>query len=165
MFRKLKPDIRYGDIYDTDADALKKSGIKLLLFDIDNTLEPYSAPLPGERLSDWLRSLIGAGFTAGIVSNAKRERIASFVEGFPDDIRERILYTYGAAKPSRKGFLRLCAEAGADPSETAMFGDQLFTDILGGNRAGLTTVLVKPIDPGIEPPFVRFKRLIERPFL
>ena len=46
-----------------------------------------------------------------------------------------------------------------------MIGDQLFTDIWGGNRAGLTTVLVTPIDPSIEPPFVRFKRIFEKPFI
>ncbi|MBQ2306090.1 MAG: HAD hydrolase-like protein [Clostridia bacterium] len=105
------------------------------------------------------------GFVIGILSNARQERIAKFVGGFPPELRDRILYVYKAAKPLKKGFRKLLADAGLRAEEGAMIGDQLFTDIWGGNRAGLTTVLVTPIDPSIEPPFVRFKRIFEKPFI
>ncbi len=165
MFRKMRPDLKYDDIYAIDLDALRDSGVTGLFFDIDNTLEPYSTPEPGEKLSGWISALLKGGFRVGVLSNARRERIEKFISGFPLSIRDEVLYVCDAGKPLKKGFKKLCAAAGLTPGQSAMVGDQLFTDILGGNRSGLTTVLVKPIDPTIEPPFVRFKRLFERPFL
>ena len=165
MFRKLKPDIKCGSIYELDTESLRRRGVRGLFFDIDNTMEPYSTPLPSEKLAKWLEGLTAAGFVIGILSNAKQARIAKFVDGFPPELRDRILYVYNAAKPLKKGCKKLLAAAGIDASEGAMIGDQLFTDIWGGNRAGLTTILVPPIDPSIEPPFVRFKRIFEKPFL
>ncbi len=165
MFKKLRPDIKCETIYEIDQDSLQKSGIRGLFFDIDNTMEPYSTPLPGERLSGWLSELCAKGFAVGILSNAKQKRIESFVAGFPAELKDKIYYVFGAGKPLKKGFFKLCADAGLKPGQAAMVGDQLFTDIFGGNRSGLTTILVKPIDPSIEPPFVRFKRFFERPFL
>ena len=165
MFRKLKPDIKCADIYELDTESLRRGGVRGLFFDIDNTLEPYSTPLPSERLAARLSELVACGFTVGILSNAKRARIAKFVEGFPEELRAHVLYVYSAAKPCKKGFRKLLAAAGLRAEEGAMIGDQLYTDIWGGNRAGLTTVLVPPIDPSIEPPFVRFKRIFEKPFL
>ena len=165
MFRKLKPDIKCTSIYELDTESLRRGGVRGLFFDIDNTMEPYSTPLPSEKLAEWLTELTDAGFVVGILSNAKQARIAKFVDGFPPELRDRILYVYKAAKPLKKGFRKLLASAGLDAREGAMIGDQLYTDIWGGNRAGLTTILVPPIDPSIEPPFVRFKRIFEKPFL
>ena len=165
MFRNLKPDINCADIYTLDTESLRRGGVRGLFFDIDNTMEPYSTPKPGARLSEWLEGLTAEGFVIGILSNARQERIAKFVGGFPPELRDRILYVYKAAKPLKKGFRKLLADAGLRAEEGAMIGDQLFTDIWGGNRAGLTTVLVTPIDPSIEPPFVRFKRIFEKPFI
>ena len=99
MFGKLKPQLRYDDIYQIDPELLRARGIRGLFFDIDNTLEPYAAPVPGERLSAWLASLLDAGFSVGILSNAKKNRIAGFVAGFPEAWSGRVLYLYGAAKP------------------------------------------------------------------
>jgi len=163
--KKLRPDLKYGNIYEIDLASLREKGICGLFFDIDNTLEPYSAPLPSEKLAEWFGKLTGEGFTVGIISNAKKARIQKFVSGFPEGLREKIIYVFGAAKPSKKGFRKLCSDGGLDAGQAAMIGDQLFTDIWGGNRSGLTTVLVTPIDLSIEPGFVRFKRLLERPFL
>ena len=165
MFRKLKPDIKCASIYELDTESLRRGGVRGLFFDIDNTMEPYSTPLPSEKLTEWLRGLTAEGFAVGILSNARQARIAKFVDGFPPELRDRILYVYKAAKPLKKGFRKLLAYAGLDANEGAMIGDQLYTDIWGGNRAGLTTILVPPIDPSIEPPFVRFKRIFEKPFL
>ena len=165
MFRKLQPTVKYDTIYDIDTAAMSEKGIRAFFFDIDNTLEPYSTPEPGEKLSGWIADLIASGFKAGILSNAKRARIEKFVSGFPKEFRDEVLFVCDAGKPLKKGFRKLCAAAGLEPGQAAMVGDQLFTDILGGNRSGLTTVLVTPIDPSIEPPFVRFKRIFERPFL
>ena len=165
MFKRMKPRYKYDNIYAIDTGEMYASGIRGFFFDIDNTMEPYSTPRPGKRLTEWLVGLDSAGFKIGILSNARRERIEHFVSGFPDGLKEKLYYVCDAGKPLKKGFRKLCASAGLEPGQAAMVGDQLFTDILGGNRSGLITILVKPIDPTIEPPFVRFKRFFERPFL
>ena len=165
MFKKLRPDLNFDNIYQIDADLLTARGIRGIFFDIDNTMEPYSTPVPGARLTEWLSYICRKGFAIGILSNARQERIEKFISGFPEELRKRIFYVFGAGKPLKKGFLKLCGIAGLAPDQAAMTGDQLFTDILGGNRSGLLTILVQPIDPSIEPPFVRFKRIFERPFL
>ena len=71
---------------------------------------------------------------------------------------------YRAFKPSKRGFLKAMSKLKLIPEETAVIGDQLFTDIRGGNRLGLTTVLVEPLDEH-EPITVRVKRIIERLFV
>ena len=162
MGRGRKPDIRYRNIYEIDPETLKERGIRGVIFDIDNTMEPYAAPLPGEKLTGWLNGLAERGFRIGILSNAKKERIEKFTSGFPETLKSEILYVYGAAKPSKKGYIALASRCGLEPEQLAMVGDQLFTDIWGGNRAGCLTVLVEPIDPAAEPPFVRFKRKLEK---
>ena len=162
MGKGRRPDISCKNIYEIDPAALKKQGIYGLVFDIDNTMEPYKAPEPGEKLTEWLNGLAADGFRLGILSNASRGRIERFVGGFPEPLRSDLFCVYGAAKPSKKGYRALSEMCGLGPEALAMVGDQLFTDIWGGNRAGWLTVLVEPIEPAAEPPFVRFKRKLEK---
>jgi len=164
MGRGRKPDLKYSDIYAIDLEDLRNRGIRGLVFDIDNTLEPYATPVPGEKLTGWLEGLAADSFVLAILSNAKKERIEKFIGGFPEPLRDKIYFVYGAAKPSRKGYRKLAGMCGLETGQLAMIGDQLFTDIWGGNRAGCLTVLVEPIEPAIEPPFVRFKRKLEKLF-
>ncbi len=161
----MKADIKANTIYDIDLDYLKARGIKAFLFDIDNTLEEYATSVPGEKLISFIKNLSDNGFIIGILSNAKAERAKLFVAGFPIEDYPKILYLGKAGKPLKKGYKMLSDMLGVDIKETVMVGDQLFTDILGGNRAGCMTILVNPINIKIEPAFVRFKRLFEKPFL
>jgi len=71
---------------------------------------------------------------------------------------------FEALKPRKKGFKYLSDKLNLKPSEIAMVGDQVFTDILGGNNFGALSIAVRPINLKIEPGFVRFKRFFERPF-
>lgn len=165
MFENLRPSIKCRSIYDLDLAELRSIGIKGLMFDIDNTLEPYAQAVPSDRLCTWLSGLCEQGFRIAIVSNAKQERVERFCAGFPKaSFPLEVISVAESGKPLDKGFREACNRMSLEPSQTAMIGDQLFTDIWGGNRFGAMTILVKPIAPDLEPPFVRFKRFFERFF-
>ncbi len=161
----MKADFKLDSIYDLDPVLLKEKGIKGILFDIDNTLEEYAAKEPGEKSIALIRCLGEQGFRIGILSNASHKRAERFLNGFPKTDYPEVLMVSKAGKPLRSGFHRLIDEMGIKPREAVMVGDQLYTDIWGGNRSGCYTVLVKPINKSIEPVFVRFKRFIEKPFI
>ena len=161
----MKANLKLDSIYDLDPVSLKKMGMKGILFDIDNTLEEYATKEPGERSIAFIRRLGEYGFRIGILSNASHKRAERFLNGFPKMYYPEILMVSKAGKPLKSGFLKLVHEMGIKPQEAVMVGDQLYTDIWGGNRAGCYTVLVNPINKSIEPAFVRFKRFIEKPFM
>lgn len=161
----MKADLKADSIYSIDFDALRRKGIRAILFDIDNTLEEYATKKPGQKSIAYLKQLGELGFQIGILSNASHKRAERFLSGFPQQDYPKIFMISKAGKPLKNSFRKLIREMGVRPDETAMVGDQLYTDIWGGNRSGCYTVLVKPINERIEPAFVRFKRRIERPFL
>jgi len=154
----FKADLVCDSIYDIDPSALKAAGIRLLLADLDNTLVPYGVALPTEEIRTWNERLNAAGVTLFVLSNnrhADRPRIFSEGLGVP--------YIGHAGKPKTGGFLKAMEQMGVTAEQTAIVGDQIFTDTLGGNRAGVTTILVKPIrlagNPGR---YVRYA--VELPF-
>jgi len=125
---------------------------------LDNTLVPYGVALPTEEIRTWNERLNAAGVTLFVLSNnrhADRPRIFSEGLGVP--------YIGHAGKPKTGGFLKAMEQMGVTAEQTAIVGDQIFTDTLGGNRAGVTTILVKPIrlagNPGR---YVRYA--VELPF-
>ena len=158
MFHDMKADLYVKSVHDIDSEQLKKRGIKGILFDIDNTLEPYHTATPGQAVQELLARLEAEGFKVGIISNAKMERALEFCEDCTP------FWIAKAGKPLARGYRQLAAMMELEPHELAAVGDQLYTDILGGNRFGCYTIFVTPL-PGREPPFVRFKRLLEKPFM
>ena len=127
-------------IYDISVEALARRGIKLLLADLDNTLVPYGVPLPDQRLENWRDELYAYGITLFVLSNNRHEdRPRIFSEGLD------VPFIGHAAKPYKRSFLRAMEEMHVTKEQTAIVGDQIFTDVLGGNRAGISTILVKPI--------------------
>ena len=140
MAFSLLADTVCKSIYDIDLSALKTAGIRLLLADLDNTLVPYGVPLPTEQVRAWKEKLNEYGITLFVLSNnrhANRPRIFSEGLGVP--------FIGHAGKPAKRGFIQAMEQMGATAEQTALVGDQIFTDVLGGNRAGVTTILVKPI--------------------
>lgn len=136
----FQADFLADDIYQITGAALKRRGIRLLLADLDNTLAPYGVPLPDERLRAWRDDLTAHGVTLFILSNNRHEsRPRIFSEGLD------VPYIGHAGKPKTPSFFRAMEQIGAARAETAIVGDQIFTDVLGGNRAGVATILVKPI--------------------
>lgn len=127
-------------IYDLDPAALARRGIRLLLADLDNTLVPYGVPEPDQPLRDWSAALAEAGVTLYVLSNNRHpQRPGRFSEALG------VPYTGHAGKPKAASFFVAMERMGCTSAETAIVGDQIFTDILGGNRAGVTTLLVEPI--------------------
>ena len=110
-----------------------------MILDVDNTLVPWGETEMAPATRSWLEGLRASGFRICLVSNNRRREVESLAEelGFP--------VILGAAKPMRRAFVRAMGLLGTGPSETAVIGDQIFTDILGGNLAGAYTVLVNPL--------------------
>ena len=152
------PDIFAETVFDIDTEALKNQGIKGFIFDIDNTLATYAMPVADEKTAEWLKNLEKSGFGIFIVSNNDKERVRIFAEnvGVP--------YFGKALKPLDFYLRAACRRMGIKPKETALVGDQLFTDIWGGNLLKMKTILVKPISE-VEDGFVKFKRQFERRIL
>lgn len=154
----LVADLVCGSIYDIDLSALKGAGVTLLLADLDNTLVPYGVAVATDEVRAWNETLKAEGITLFVLSNnrhANRPRIFSEDLGIP--------FIGHAGKPGPGAFFRAMEQMGVSPRQTAIVGDQIFTDVLGGNRAGVTTILVKPIrlagNPGR---YVRYA--VELPF-
>ena len=156
--RYFLPDSYAKNVFSVDLNALKRRGIQLILCDIDNTLVTYADSVATKEVILWLESLRESGFKLYIVSNNDKERVRVFSESVN-------LPHYGKAlKPLKKYLKKACLDMGITPKETVLVGDQLFTDIWGGNLMGMKTVLVKPISE-VEDGFVRFKRRFERRIL
>ena len=136
---KYVPDIYQKSIYTINYKKLKNNGIKCLLFDLDNTLVPYSTKKPTEKVIELFNDLKKQGFKLVLFSNSTRKRLRPFKEILEVDC------CASARKPSPKKFISVIEELGFNISEVAIIGDQLLTDVLGGNRVGITTILTNPI--------------------
>lgn len=137
----LIPDRVYQSILDIDPLALAGRGISLLLADLDNTLARYGQRTPDGALIAWKDALAAEGVALYLLSNSRKPgRAAQFAQvlGIPFQGR--------AGKPSPKGFQTAMERMGRTPAQTAMVGDQIFTDILGARRAGVLALMVEPIE-------------------
>lgn len=145
-------------IYWLSPPRLREAGVRLVLADLDNTLAPYEESLPSPALRAWKEELEENGIALYVISNSRKSRRC------PDFCQSLgIPCVRHAGKPSRKGFLQALAETGIPAENAIMVGDQIFTDILGANRAGVTSVLVRPMAWG-KNPFRRVRYAIETPF-
>ena len=155
LFRQLIPDKKIKDISQLDIQRLWQKGIRGILFDIDNTLESHRIPEPSPKISVFLQNVQEAGFKICLISNGKQERVQQFNRNL------KLPAIAKAGKPLKKSFRAAMRLMGTKPSETAFVGDQIFTDVFGGNRTGMTTILVEPIEP-IENAFFYVKRFFKR---
>ena len=154
---RLIPKYLFDSIYDIEPTRLKAKGIKLLLADLDNTLVTYGTRTPTAQVRAWKEALEKAGVTLFILSNTRKSGRA---KRFADALG--VPYEGHAGKPNSGGFQRAMDRMGVGPEQTAIVGDQIFTDILGGNNAGILTLMVKPVEFGN---FFRFLRYsVEPPF-
>lgn len=136
----LLPWRQAESIYDLTGESLVGEGIRFLMADLDNTLIPYSAAQPDGTLRRWVEDLREHGVTLFLLSNSRKAtRAPNFASALG------IPYLCHAGKPKRGGYQRAMAEHAVTAEESAMVGDQVFTDVLGANRAGVRSILVKPI--------------------
>lgn len=159
MKHPLLPDYSFDNIYQISPFFLKENGIRALLCDIDNTLLPYEEAVPSDGLLNWIHSMLEASVQVGFLSNNDAGRVGIFN-------RDLSLFAYpDAKKPSTRGIKAFIESSGIDRQSIAVVGDQLFTDILMANRAGVGMSLLVPPIRDKKTPFFRLKRLLEKPFL
>ncbi|AUW93501.1 YqeG family HAD IIIA-type phosphatase [Sulfobacillus sp. hq2] len=140
MIKILQPRLFLASIFDLDLASLKARGMRGLIMDLDNTLVGWNRPDMSQELIAWLQEVRNHGFKMCIVSNNLTERVEEFSR------KSGIMSIPKAAKPRRRSFWLAMKRMGTGRHETAVIGDQVFTDILGGNRLKLYTILVHPID-------------------
>ncbi len=152
------PHWDFHRIYEIPTEFFRLRGVKVALLDVDNTLTTHDNPIPHEEVLGWLERQRKGGLRLMILSNNTQERVAPFAEGLG------LEYIADARKPLGGPLRRALERMGVRPEETAVIGDQIFTDILCARLAGCTAVLVEPMEA--EPMiFFRFKRALERPIL
>lgn len=139
FFGWIKPNFYYESVFDINLEDLKKNNIKNILIDLDNTLVPWGEDKITDQLISWLKQTQKRGFNICVLSNNTEKRASDMHKalGLP--------YVAFAKKPARKSFERGLKILKAKKQETVIIGDQIFTDILGGKRTGMQTVLVVPL--------------------
>ncbi|MFW6028618.1 MAG: YqeG family HAD IIIA-type phosphatase [Halanaerobiales bacterium] len=139
MLGNFFPDIAVDSIFDIDYKGLYEEGKRYILFDIDNTLVPYNIVHPNNNIIELFKKIKDMGFKIGLVSNNNEERVLRFNE------KLKLVAIHKARKPFTRNLIRAISLLGATNDETVLVGDQVFTDVFGGNRLGIKTVLVVPL--------------------
>ena len=142
----LKPDwLLQGTLVDLPLQDLLDRGIAALVLDVDRTLLPRRHSTLPPRMRQWLEQAKGRMPIHLFSNNPSRQRIGAVARdlGVP--------FTTSAAKPRRQALRRVLDELQLPAGRVALIGDRVFTDVIAGNRLGLFTVLVKPIDPQGQP--------------
>jgi hypothetical protein len=160
MIRYLKPRQYLNSVYDIDFGRLKKAGINTLIIDLDDTLLPRSESKIPIKTYSWIEKAKEEGFAVYLASNGSRvERLNKIAADL--GIKGSAL----AFKPFPFAFRKIFSKAKIKAAEAAVIGDQLLTDILGGNLLGTHTILVKPLSPErslIRIPYRIFEDLLAR---
>ena len=135
----IYPDAYFKKVEDINVEFLNKNKIKALLLDVDNTLVDHTKKMT-ESVIKWAKELKGQGVKLYILSNTNdKEKIEDIVKQID------IPYQYFAMKPLKKGFKKAQKELGEKSENIAIVGDQIFTDVIGGKRNNMYTILVEPI--------------------
>ena len=155
MYKKFLPSEFVKSVFDISPERLIEKGIRGIITDLDNTLVEWDRPDATPKLVNWLKSMKDAGIQVTIVSNNNELRVKSFADplGIP--------FIYKARKPMGKAFIKALNTMDVKREEVVVIGDQLLTDVVGGNRIKLHTILVLPVAKS-DGFFTRFNRLVER---
>lgn len=134
-----RPTFVVEAVYDLKAEDLLRHGIRAVLVDLDNTLIAWNNPDGTPEVRVWLDEMTIADISVVVVSNNKHSRVERAVARFGVDFVSR------AMKPFTRGIDIAIERYGFDKDEVIMVGDQLMTDIRAAHRAGIQSVLVKPL--------------------
>ncbi len=158
MLKHFLPDQHVKNIFEITPESLKRKNIKGIITDLDNTLVEWDRPSATPELMQWFEEIKKHGILVTIVSNNNENRVKFFADplGIP--------YIYQARKPMGRAFIRALREMDLKKEETVVIGDQLLTDVLGGNRSGFHTILVVPVAQ-TDGFFTRINRTVERRIL
>ena len=148
------PDIYQKSIYTINYENLKNAGIKIVIFDLDNTLVPVTANEPTKKLKDLFEDIKRMGLKPIIMSNSGQKRVAPFKDGLFVDA------ACNSRKPLKRKYKKIMNMYDVKPSEIAAVGDQLLTDVFGANRLGITSILINQISTQ-DFVWTKFNRFIE----
>jgi hypothetical protein len=149
------PSIYKKTIFDIDYNSLKEMGIKCLIFDLDNTLTKIDNNIPSDETVKLVKKLKKDFQLYILTNNNNKERL--------DEVSNNldIPYVSFALKPSKIGFKKILKKVGVKENEVCVIGDQIVTDIIGGNRLKSTTILVDPL--GVKDlKITSFNRFVEK---
>jgi len=152
------PNKQVSTTFDIEPEYLQDNYIKGIIVDVDNTLVPWNVAHATEEVIHWLEKMKDANIKVTIFSNNNEDRVTLFADPLNTP------YIYKARKPLRHAFEKARKEMGLAKSEVAVIGDQLLTDILGGNRVGFYTILVDPLVTS-DASITTFNRNVERMIL
>ena len=151
------PKLIAQSLTDLSPELLRARGIRLLMLDFDNTIVPYTTCVPTEEMRQWFRQMEQTDIILCVVSNSRKDRVPRFC-------RENGLGCVTHAwKPFPKGIRECLARYDIPPSQAALVGDQIFTDTLGANCAGVMSILVKAIDNHNF--WLKARHVLEKPFI
>lgn len=153
----LLPKLVTPKVTDLKPEFLQQKGIRLLMLDFDNTIVPYTTSTPTPEMESWLKEMLASPVAVCVVSNSHKDRVKIFCEGYG------IACITHAKKPFQKGILECLGKYGFSPSECALAGDQIYTDVLGANCAGVYSIRVEAISNHNFP--LKARHLLEKPFL
>ena len=140
MSISLLPSVIVEAVTDLTPQLLQSRNIRLLMLDFDNTIVPYTTNVPTEKMENWIRAMLRSEIQLCVVSNSKRDRVKIFCKAYGLDCITH------AKKPFSKGIRQCLSKYGIPTAESALAGDQIYTDTLGANGCGVQSILVKAID-------------------
>lgn len=155
MYSNFIPSEFVRSVFHITPEMLIDKGIKGIITDLDNTLVEWDRPDATPKLIEWFASIKAAGIQVTIVSNNNELRVKSFADplGIP--------FIFKARKPLGKAFIQALSIMSVKREEVVVIGDQLLTDVLGGNRLKLHTILVIPVAKS-DGFVTKFNRMVER---
>lgn len=135
----LLPKVIAPALTDVDGALLSRLGVELLMLDFDNTIVPYTTSVPTQEMERWLDWVKHSGVQVCVVSNSHKERVKVFCRHYGIDCITH------ARKPFSQGIRQCLERYGIPARHAALVGDQIYTDVLGANRMGVTSILVSAI--------------------
>jgi uncharacterized protein len=158
LLKHFLPDQHVKNIFEIEPDSLKEKGVKGIITDLDNTLVEWDRPTATPKLIEWFDNMRRNEILITIVSNNNEKRVKAFSDPL------QIPFIFQARKPMTRAFNKALKQMGLSKEETVVIGDQLLTDVLGGNRSGFHTILVVPVAQ-TDGFVTRFNRKVERRIL
>lgn len=153
----LLPRAIFPALTQISPDYLRRQGIRLLMLDFDNTIVPYTTSEPTPEMAAWLGAMQASGIGLCVVSNSRKPRVVTFCEKYGLDCITH------AKKPFSRGIRACLARFSLEPARCALVGDQIYTDVLGANCAGVQSILISAIHNHTI--WLKLRHVAELPFI
>lgn len=153
----LLPRVRASALQDLTPAQLQRLGVRAVLLDFDNTVVPYTTDIPTGPVRQWFAQMQAAGIPVCVVSNSRKDRVQNFCDAMHLPCVRR------AGKPSPRGVREAMELLQVEPEHAVLVGDQIYTDVLAGNLAGVVSVLVEPL--ALSNLFLKLRHVAEQPWI